>query len=568
MSAQPGGLPERCPPLDKLAIAATILMVVSLCGCQTGFRQYIKNGFKVGPNYRRPVAPVANDWIDYADPRVNVADADYSAWWTTFNDPTLNHLITSAFSQNLTLREAGLRVMEFEYQRNVVAGNIFPQQQELFGDYTRNLRSGAFGPGPRSTSTWRFGSRLAWELDFWGRFRRAIERADAQLDSSIENYDDVLVLLLAETATTYVDFRTTEQRLQFARQNVELQTESARIAARKLDAGAKGGEIDAPQAAANLAQTRAIMEELEISLRQSRNRLCVLLGMPPHDLECIMNQNVTSGVNVIPRAPREVVIDVPAALLLRRPDVRRAEREAAAQNAEIGIAESSLYPHISINGSLSLEAPSFGGLFGGDAWAGSIGPAFRWDVLNYGRLRNNIYQQDVRFQQLVTRYQQTVLLANEEAENAIVAFLRFQNEAVLLEESVREASEAVRVATVNYDEGEFDFNRLFTLQQFLVSLQDQLAVVQGNVCRSLIQLYRALGGGWELRLRADPRGSCPPGNTQLPEFSLPDQPTRIDLEIDRDWNSGVELAPPALVVPEEPQPFPVESVPAVDTDTN
>ena len=324
-----------------------------------------------------------------------------------------------------------------------------------------------------------------------------MEAADARLDSSIEGYDNILVMLLAETASTYVDIRTTEQRLCYARTNVELQAESSRIATRKLKTGALGGEIDAPQARANLSQTKAVIEELEISLRQSRNRLAVLLGMPPHDLDYLLG-----GESTIPTAPETVVVDIPASLLRRRPDVRQAERDAAAQSAEIGFAISNLYPHISVSGAVSLEAETFGNLFSGKASAGSIGPAFRWDVLNYGRLVNNIAVQDARFQQLVTRYQQTVLLANEEAENAIVSFLRFQNETELLESSVDDAKEAVRVASRNYEAGEFDFNRLFTLQQFLVAQQDQLAAVRGNVARSLIQLYRALGGGWEIRLNS------------------------------------------------------------------
>ena len=180
--------------------------------------------------------------------------------------------------------------------------------------------------------------------------------------------------------------------------------------------------------------------------------------------------------------------------------MRRAERLAAAQSAEIGFAQSSLYPRISINGNLLLEAAELGDLFDSRSWAGTIGPGFRWNVLNYGRIRNNVRVQDARFQQQVAAYQQAVLQANEEAENAIVAFLHYHEQIGLLEQSVHDAQEAVRVAQAKYRSGQVDFNRVFTVEQLLVGQQDQLATAQGNLANSLVQLYRALGGGWELRL--------------------------------------------------------------------
>ena len=248
-------------------------------------------------------------------------------------------------------------------QRAVTAGSLFPQTQDLFGELTQTQRSqntATFSRpndvtqgrgGLRTFSNYRLGGSLAWELDFWGRFRRAVEAADARLDSSIENYDDALVVLIAETATTYVDLRTVEQRLAFARSNAEMQEESTRIASARFELGAIDSEIDAPQARSNLTRTLAGIEQLEIALRQSQNRLAVLLGMPPHDLSYLLG-----GPMPVPAAPEGIVVGIPAGLLWRRPDVRRAERLAAAQSAEIGFAQSSLYPRISINGNLLLEA--------------------------------------------------------------------------------------------------------------------------------------------------------------------------------------------------------------------
>ena len=384
---------------------------------------------------------------------------------------------------------------------------MFPQTQDLFGELTQTQRSQSTATftrpndvtqgrgGLRTFSNYRLGGSLAWELDFWGRFRRAVEAADARLDSSIENYDDALVVLIAETATTYVDLRTVEQRLAFARSNAEMQEESTRIAQARFELGAIDSEIDAPQARSNLTRTLAGIEQLEIALRQSQNRLAVLLGMPPHDLSYLLG-----GPMPVPAAPEEIVVGIPAGLLWRRPDVRRAERLAAAQSAEIGFAQSSLYPRISINGNLLLEAAELGDLFDSRSWAGTIGPGFRWNVLNYGRILNNVRVQDARFQQQVAAYQQAVLQANEEAENAIVAFLHYHAQIGLLEKSVQDAQEAVRVAQAKYRSGQVDFNRVFTVEQLQVSQQDQLATAQGNLASSLIELYRALGGGWEMRL--------------------------------------------------------------------
>lgn len=484
------------------------LLAISGAGGCTSVGEYVHNGFKVGPDYHRPSAPVADEWIDSESSRISSQAGDDSAWWTVFNDPVLNRLVQTAYSQNITLREAGFRVAEAQAQRGVVAGNLFPQVQQVEADYTRTQRSqetALFPSIPPDSefanlaapqfSNWRVGGSLAWELDFWGRYRRAIEGADARLDASVEGFDDALVLLISEVATTYVELRSLEQRLDVARENAALQRESVRVAQARLDAKAVDSELDAPQAKANLGNTLAAIDAFEIQRRQAQNRLAVLMGMPPHDLSYMLE-----GPASIPRASDVVTVGVPAELIWRRPDVRRAERLVAAQSAEIGIAESELYPHISINGMMSWEAAHFSDVFKSGAFGGTIGPSLRWNVLNYGRLLNNIRVQDARFQQLVASYQQTVLQANEEAENAIVAYLHYTDQIKVREESARQAREAERVAQVKYREGEIDFNRLFTVQQLLLNQEELLAVARGNAAQSLVDLYRALGGGWEIRL--------------------------------------------------------------------
>src|SRR5262249_45747711 len=280
--------------------------------------------------------------------------------------------------------------------RGIAAGNLFPQTQQAAIDerHIKVSQSTANPPGDAWFEDWMVGFNATWELDLWGKFRRAIEAAEAALDASIENYDDVLVVLLADVAANYVQYRTFEQRLAYARQNVDIQTKAFQLAKDKFEAGAST-ERDVQQARQILEQTRALIPQLEIGQRQAANRLCVLLGIPATDLASRL------GNASIPRVAHEVLVGIPADLIRRRPDVGRAERLVAAQSARIGVAEADLYPHISLVGSIGLEAVSFGNLWHSpESMIGQIGPSLWWDILNYGRLRNNVRFQDALFQEL------------------------------------------------------------------------------------------------------------------------------------------------------------------------
>ncbi|HTN74344.1 MAG TPA: efflux transporter outer membrane subunit [Pirellulaceae bacterium] len=474
----------------------------------TSFREYIGNGFKVGPNYGRPAAAVGNHWIDYEDKRIQSdAEADY-AWWRQFDDPRLDSLIYTAHAQNLSLREAGFRVMEARALRGIAVGELFPQSQTVNGAYTRRRTSfgtgiqaggGAGLPGIKQHfSVWNTGAQLAWEVDFWGRFRRAVESADASLDASVENYDDVLVILISDVANAYVDIRTAEQRVRYARANVISQRNSLELAKTRL-AGGTATRLDVAQAITNVAQTEATIPQFEIQLRQAENRLCVLMGMPPYDLT-----QVLAGQSKIPVAPPQVAVGIPADLLRRRPDVRRAEREVAAQSARIGIAESDLYPAFTINGSLFIQASQFTDLFRSSSLGGAVGPSFNWNVLNYGRIRNLVRVEEARFEQRVAFYQSTVLNANREAEDAIVSFLRAQEQAMVLAEGVAAAEESRDLVNDLYKGGRADFGRVFVAELFLTQQQDALAQAQGLIAQSMVSIYRSLGGGWEIRLENPP----------------------------------------------------------------
>jgi NodT family efflux transporter outer membrane factor (OMF) lipoprotein len=473
----------------------------SLCGCTT-LAEYFDNGCKVGPNYDQPAAPVAKEWIDAGDRRVRSDTADLDEWWSVFNDPVLNDLIETASKENLTLRQAGFRILEARAQLAISKGELFPQAQFAKADYTRNAFSIATANGTVTSplgsvalnqfySQWDFGFGLGWELDFWGRFRRAVESDSASLDASVANYDDVLVTLLGDVATNYVDYRTLEMRIKYANDNVDLQRETLKIADARFVAGTVN-EVDVDQAKSTLAQTEAGIPALEISLRQTNNRLCILLGMHPADLKAKL------GSGAIPTAPPEAAVGSPADLLRRRPDVRRAERQAAAQCAQIGVAESEFYPHIAIVGDVGYSADQFKELLRSTSFAGQIGPSFQWNILNYGRIVNNERLQDAKFQELIAAYQNTVLSANEDVENGLVTYLKSQQRAKTQAESVANAEKAVNITKVLYKTGNVDLTRVTLLQQTLVEQQDTLALAQGDIATGLIHVYRALGGGWKI----------------------------------------------------------------------
>ena len=474
------------------------LTAAALClsGC-TSFSDYVHHGFKVGPEYCGAKAAVAPGWIDTADIRVRSHAVDLSRWWCVFNDPVLNDLVCHAYSQNINLKEYGTRILQARYQLAITKGEVFPQTQEATGSATHNQASTAVANGlPGTASVFNnvnLGFNLAWELDFWGLYRRQVLGAKASLEASVENYDAVLVTLLSDVSQYYVTMRQTQELIELARQNVKLQRDVLKIVQARYDAGTVT-ELDVDQQQTTLSQTESTIPALEITLRQTQDQLCTLLGIPPTDLQARLGQRP------IPTVPSEVVVGIPAQLLERRPDIRAAERNAASQAQQIGIAQAELYPHISITGALGFSAQNASQLFTPAAFNGSVGPSFQWNVLNYGRLSNNIRLQDAKFQQSLLDYRTAVLTANQEAEDGLVAFLKSQEQDRILAESVVAANKAYQIGISQYRVGTVDFTRLAQIQLTLVEQQDAEASARGAIALGLVQVYRALGGGWEIRL--------------------------------------------------------------------
>jgi len=467
-----------------------VLAVLLVPGC--GLGDWWRNDMKLGPEYVLPEAAVSEAWIEGDEDRVLPAPSGHEEWWTVFEDPTLTALIDEACAQNLTLRQAGLRVLEARATREIAFGNLFPQSQGAFGSWSRTRASNEIAeiPPDRSIDTNSLGVGASWEIDVWGRFRRALESAEASLDASVYEYDSVLVCLVAQVAIAYADIRTFQQRLAYAHASADEQRESLELAELRYDAG-KTDIVSVHLARSSLDSLLADIPTYKIGLRQANNALCTLLGRPPEDLLPDL------GDGPIPSAPAEISVGIPADLLRRRPDVREAERQVAAQTAQIGVAISDLYPSIAIDGQLTVESEHFNDLFK-DSEGGFMGISFSWNLLNYGRIENNILLQETITEELIAVYQQTVLLANQEVEDDLVSFLMTQEQVEALSRALSEAQLALDLLVLMFKEGKIDFNPIFVMQSDVIRLQDALAAAEGGVATSLINLYKSLGGGWQL----------------------------------------------------------------------
>jgi outer membrane protein, multidrug efflux system len=447
----------------------------------------------VGPDFKRPRVPWLHDWSGGSLESLRIdakslRTTQLQEWWRSFNDPALEQLVAEAQRANPNVKTAGLRIMEARAQLGIAGSALYPQLQQVTADALRagEKRAGARDSSATSVSA---GFLVGWEIDFWGKFRRGIEAADAAYFASIALYDDVQVLMAAQTASFYCSIRTFEARLVIARENAALQKRSLEIAERLYKGGTES-ELDVQQATAQYLGTLSTIPLLEAALRQTQNALSILLARPPGPLP-----EMASGTNVIPQAGLEVIVDVPADLLRRRPDIRGAELQMAAQSALIGVSVADLYPSISLLGSVGVSGTSVRGSPNVLSWG--FGPSLTWNVFDHGRLTNAVLVQDARFQQLYEQYQGAVLQAAREVDDAAVGFAKTGEQVPLLEGSVKAARRSLDIATLQYREGLVDFERVLDSQRVLSAQQDLLATARGNLTQNLIALYKAMGGGWE-----------------------------------------------------------------------
>lgn len=505
----------RCGLL--LAALAGATLVNSGC-VTTGLMDYVHNGFKVGPNYCKPPAPVAEEWIQAKDPRTQGPPPRDGDWWEVFQDPMLNSLIVRAYQQNPGLRSVGTRVLQARAVQAIAVGNVFPQSQQAVGLYSHGTFAG------NSAHIDFTGFNLTWELDFWGKYRRQIESANAALDVTVENYDDALVTLLADVATNYVEYRIAQQRIKIAQDNLRIQQKLVAVVEQQQKVGT-AAEIDMRQLRTLMKQTESSIPALRITQGLANDRLCILLGEPPHDLAPELGPGPDLGSLPMPMTPQSVAAGIPADLLRRRPDIRSAERLVAAQSPQIGAAEANLYPSVSIGtilGYLDVSQVSLPAITGpvaiaspqvpNNGFLGLFNPQFSWNILNYGRLANNVHLHQARTQELIAAYQNRVLVAAQEVQSALRGFLDSQEQAGALSGSATDAAAAAKIGEDLFNQVKADANRLFILENTRLQTQDQLAVAQGNIALNLISVYRSLGGGWELRTQLEPCGAGPHGH--------------------------------------------------------
>jgi NodT family efflux transporter outer membrane factor (OMF) lipoprotein len=458
----------------------------------------------VGPDFSAPSAPVADKWIEAKNPSVDTRNQEYRDWWSVFRDPVLNRLIETAYNQNLSLVSAGTRVLEARAQLGVAIGEFYPQLQQGKGsiiydrpshaDPTANLLTG-FLP-----NFWRdsLGLTVNWELDFWGKFRRGIESADAAYLASIASYDYVLASLLGDVATTYIGIRTLQVQIQIAQENIVKQKKALAIALAKYHGGT-ATKLDVYQAENVLGQTESAVPQLTNQLNQGLDALAVLLGIPPQPMD-----NLLKGSSGIPVPPKYVAVGIPADLVRRRPDILAAELAAAAQSAQIGIAEANLYPAFSLLGSFGTVAANINGnklkqMFEGKGITFGFGPSFQWNILNYGQITNTVRVEDAKLQGLLVDYQNAVLKAQQEVENGLSSFLQGRDQVDYLRQSAAAANAAVGIALLQYNLGTRDFTTVLIAEQNLYTAQNDLAMAEGGVSTGLASVYRALGGGWQIR---------------------------------------------------------------------
>jgi NodT family efflux transporter outer membrane factor (OMF) lipoprotein len=461
----------------------------------------LASGCSLGPKFVRPAAPIHQEWSASTDPHVTESVPDVS-WWKTFNDGALDSLVELAYHQNLSLRIAGVRIMESRAQLGLAVGRQYPQVQAAFGSATAvGLSEHAANVIGFDKNFWDYqvGFDASWELDFWGKFRSDVQAQTGAYFANVADYEDALVSLTAEVARTYTVIRTFEVLLDLARTNEALQAEGLRIAQARFKNGATS-ELDVAQSTTLLESTRATIPQLEGGLVQAQNALCALLGRAPGSLADLLGNS-----KGIPAPPAQVAISVPAEMLRRRPDIRSAELQAYAQGARIGVAKADFYPRVSIFGTIGtqtasgLSGVSTASLFGPGTFFYSYGPRLFWPLLDWGRTKNNVRIQDARYEELLVNYQNSVLKAAQEAEDGLTGYLKSQEAVVFATSASNAAHRSADLAFKQYREGAVDFQRVLDAQRELLQQESSLARTRSSIATNLIAFYKALGGGWETR---------------------------------------------------------------------
>ena len=489
--------------LTKPSLA--ILSVLGLSACTT-----------LGPDYVHPEqSALPSDWsVEKAAQDTQQSEQKLQQWWQQFNDPTLNQLVEMASPQNLDLEAAGLRIVQARSLLGISTGLQYPQVQTVSGNLARAYVN------DQGVNNAALSFDAGWEMDIWGKYARGIESAEAGYYASIASYHDIMVTITAEVARNYINYRTFQERILLSRRNIEIQERVVNITQVQFDSG-NVTELDVQQAKNQLFNTKAAQPSLEIAMKQSRTALALLLGVLPEDVEKLLqsdgfaqrmadyeNQFKSSGRkpalsgnderSIVPRPP---LLDnkVDANLVMRRPDLQVSDMQARAQSAQIGVAETALYPSFSLFGSIGIDStvPDGSSFSFSDSLTMVVGPTFSWNIFQYGRVKNNIRFEDAKFQETLTNYNKKVLQAVNEVTNALEAYDLYLEQKSLRLQSVNSSIRAFNISMTQYENGQISFERLLNSVEKMTRAEDSYATIKGNVANQVVALYKALGGGWE-----------------------------------------------------------------------
>ena len=479
-----------CAPADtvqrsKIPVTPISRLLILLFGA------HLTSGCMVGPNYSQPEIPTPDTWNQTIRGDVSSSRSDISGWWRRFHDPTLNKLIGLAASSNRELIIAAERIEESRAFEGVARGGLFPYASAS-GSISRNRNSGNVSVAPSSNNTlYDAGIGAGWELDFVGGLRRSLEAARANTAATEELYRDAMVIIYASVAESYIDYRTLQERIRVVQNNIDLQSQSVELTEGNLAAGL-APEIDVSQAKANLADSRAQVPSLQIQLAQTLNRLAVLVGSYPDEVEPVL------GSGGIPDIGHAASVGIPADLLRSRPDIRAAERQLAARTAEVGVAEAELYPKFDLLGTFALQSTSSADFFNSSSGFYSFGPSFRWRIFEAGRIREQIKASESGVRQSHANYEQTVLQAVSEVETALASIAYEEARLGHLQESRKNARRTSELIIGNYTNDVVDFQNVVDAQRTVLFAEEGVVISRGQRARSHVALYRALGGGTDM----------------------------------------------------------------------
>jgi NodT family efflux transporter outer membrane factor (OMF) lipoprotein len=462
------------------AMILLILLITVVFGC-----------LAVGPDYVRPDTTVNKDWNTKLKSNSDKKKTDtnnLAVWWNVLGDPKLSSLIERAEKGNLDLKKAQAKIREARARRGVAKAGFFPT---LNATGSANRSKSSDDNGGTTNNLYAAGFDASWELDIFGGVRRSVEATQANLEASREDLRDVLVSLLAEVATNYVDVRTYQARLAVAEANLKSQEETYQLTVWQSQAGLTD-ELAVKQARYNLENTRSNIPTLRTGLEEAMNRIAVLLGEQPGKI----HEELTKREH-IPVTPLNIAVGVPAYVLRRRPDIRKAERNLASQTATVGVAVADLYPKFTLSGTIGLEALSTGNLFSSGSSTYGFGPSITIPLFAGGSIRQNIEVQSALQEQYLIAYETTVLNALEEVENALTAYAEEQNRKQTLTDAAAAAKQAAELAKNKYQSGLIAFSDVLDAERSLLSFEDELTKSEGTVTTNMISLYKALGGGWE-----------------------------------------------------------------------